>query len=312
MRRALLLLAACKSPAPAVVYEDAYVDLDAPAHAGPGPGGGLLDELRFAVVGDTRPANLDDTGNYPTAVVTQIWSDVEAESPHPPFTVTTGDYMFASTGGTQVDPQLDLYLGARGNYTGLVYPAMGNHECNGYTQSNCGVPGGDGQPPNYSRFMTRMINPLGEIQPFYIERFAATDGSWSAKLVFIAANSWSNVQAQWLELVLSEPTTYTFAIRHEPPESTSAPGVGPSTLTLAKYPLTLLITGHVHTYQHLTDVREIIVGNGGAPLENAVNYGYVIIARQADGNLLVTEYDYASHAVFDQFMVMPDGLVPPP
>ena len=304
------LIAGCDSPADPVV--DAYVALDAPAHAGPGPGGGLLDELRFAVVGDTRPANLDDTANYPTAIVQQIWSDVEAESPRPSFAVTTGDYMFASTTGAEVDPQLDLYLGARAMYSGFVYPAMGNHECDGYTKSNCGPGGIDGQPPNYNQFMARMIAPIGEGRPYYIERFAATDGSWSAKFVFIAANAWNSAQASWLELILgSEPTTYTFVIRHEPPQSNTAPGVTPSQKIMVNHPaMTLLITGHTHTYQHYPGYREIVVGNGGAPLTSAANYGYVIVARQPDGTLHVTSKDYQTLAPVDDFVVTPDGLAP--
>jgi hypothetical protein len=298
MRRLLLLAAAaCRSPAP-------------PADA-PGPDGYVapLADLAFAVVGDTRPANLDDTANYPTGVVRQIWMDVEAEGV--PFAVTTGDYMFASaTTGTQVGPQLDLYLGARSMYSGTVYPAMGNHECTGYTASNCGPGNKDGNPANFDQFMARMIMPLGEVHPWYAERFAAPDGSWTAKLVFIAANSWNALQASWLEKVLSEPTTYTFAVRHEPHYSNTAPGVDPSTEILAKHPLTMLITGHTHSYSHVPAWREIIVGNGGAPLTSSTNYGYVIVARQPDGTLQATSYDYASHAIVEQFSVTPEGISP--
>jgi hypothetical protein len=59
VRGAALLLAvvACHSR-DGIVFEDANIALDAPAHVGAGPGGGLLDELRFAVVGDTRPSVL--------------------------------------------------------------------------------------------------------------------------------------------------------------------------------------------------------------------------------------------------------------
>ena len=305
----VIVAAACNSSTK-LLPADAYVDLDAPAHAGPGPGGGLLDDLRFAVVGDTRPANLDDTAGYPTPIVQQIWTDVEALSPHPSFAVTTGDYMFASTTGTEVNPQLDLYLGARSTYTGFVYPAMGNHECNGYTDSNCGPAGKDGEPPNYLAFMTRMLMPIGELKPYYIERFAATDGSWSAKFVFIAGNAWSADEAAWLDLVLREPTTYTFVVRHEPPASDTAPAVSPSQMTMAKYPLTLLITGHTHTYQHVPAYREIIVGNGGAPLTSLYNYGYVAVARQPDGTIQVTSSDYMTLAPIDQFVVNADGVIP--
>jgi hypothetical protein len=293
------------------VIADAYVTLDAPARVGAGPGGGLLPELRFAVVGDTRPANLDDTTNYPTAIVQQIWTDVQSEAMTPAFAVTTGDYIFASTGGAEVDPQLDLYLNARATYTGIVYAAMGNHECTGYTASNCGPTGKDGEPPNYQRFLARMVAPLGESRPYYAERFAAVDGSWSAKFVFIAGNAWDKNQQAWLELVLGEPTTYTFVVRHEPPSSNTAPGVDPSQQIMTKYPLTMLITGHTHTYQHVPAYREIIVGNGGAPLTSAYNYGYVIVARQADGTIDVTSKDYQTLAAIDHFVVTPTGVAPP-
>ena len=310
--RCLLVMAVaagCGDPQ-APVTADAYVALDAPAHEGPGPGGGLLAELRFAVVGDTRPANLDDTAGYPTTIVQQIFADVEAEAPQPVFAVTTGDYMFASTSGAEVGPQLDLYLNARASYTGFIYPAMGNHECNGYTKSNCGPAGNDGQPPNYTQFMARMIEPIGEGRPYFIERFAATDGSWTAKFVFVAGNAWDKGQATWLDLVLGEPTTYTFVVRHEPPESNTAPGVDPSQAIMAKHPLTMLIAGHTHTYRHVPAYREIIVGNGGAPLTSGTNFGYVIVARQPDGTLDITSKDYLTLVPIDHFAVTANGLVP--
>ena len=296
----LVVFTGCHRNTP--VFEDAYIPLDAPNHQGAGPGGGLLDDLRFAVVGDTRPMNLDDTANYPTAVVQAIWTDVQAE--HPLFAVTTGDYMFASPGTPVADAQLDLYLGARAQYSGVVYPALGNHECTGDTASNCA----DSVTTNFTAFMTRMLGPIGEPKPYFAERFAANDGSWTAKLVFIAANAWDTAQGDWLERVMSEPTTYTFVIRHEPHFSTPAPGVSPSQDILSRHDLTMLITGHTHTYEHLAPYREIIVGNGGAPLASTFNYGYVIIDRAADGTIEETEYDYQTHAVGDHFVVHANGL----
>jgi hypothetical protein len=312
----VVLVAGCETPSTAVVVpEDAYVNLDAPDRSGPGPGGGLLAELRFAVVGDTRPANLNDTAGYPTDIVRQIWTDVEAETPKPAFAVTTGDYMFASTSGAEVGPQLDLYLGARAIFSGTLYPALGNHECTGYTSSNCGPGAHDGMPPNYTQFIDRMLGPIGETKPFFVERFAAQDGSWSAKFVFIAANAWTDAQARWLDLVLGEPTTYTFVMRHESHESNTAPGVDPSQTILAKHPLTMLIVGHSHMYRHIPAYREIVVGNGGAPLTSNTNYGYVIVARQphpantpAD-TIQVTSYEYMTHAVIEQFVVTPNGVL---
>jgi len=266
-----------------------------------------LPELRFAVVGDTRPANLDDTANYPTDIVRQIWTEVEAEGP--PFAVMTGDYMFAST-AANVDAQLDLYLGARASFSGMAYPTMGNHECTGYTTSNCGIGGKDGFTPNYTGFLSKLLGPLGVTDPYYVEYFAALDGSWTAKFVFIAGNAWNENQANWLDKVLSEPTTYTFAVRHEPHYSNTAPGVDPSTTILALHPLTMLITGHTHSYGHVPAYREIIVGNGGAPLTSSQNYGYVMVARQPDSTLQVTSYDYQTHATVEQFTVAPSGLAP--
>ena len=299
MRRLLLIIAAgCSSR---------HGPEDAPAPDAPVV---QLADLRFAVVGDTRPANIDDTANYPTDIVKAIWTDVEAEGP--PFAVTTGDYMFASTVGNEVDPQLDLYLGARSTFSGMVYPAMGNHECTGYTASNCGPGGKDGNPRNYTAFMERMVKPLGFNLPYYEEKFAAADGSWTAKFLFIAGNSWTPYQATWLEQALSEPTTYTFAVRHEPHYSNTAPGVDPTTTILAEHPLTMLITGHTHSYSHVPAYREIIVGNGGAPLTSSQNYGYVMVARQPDSTLQVTSYDYQTHAIVEQFTVMPSGLMQAP
>jgi hypothetical protein len=160
------------------------------------------------------------------------------------------------------------------------------------------------------RFLARMIEPIGEARPYYIERFAAADASWTAKFVFVAGNAWDKGQSNWLDLVLGEPTTYTFVIRHEPPQSNTAPGVDPSQTIMAKHPLTMLITGHTHTYQHVPAYREIIVGNGGAPLTSATNFGYVIIARQPDGTLDVRSKDYQSLALMDHFAVTTNGLVP--
>ena len=301
---AMLAVVGCRSST-TFAFEDAYVAVDAPAHIGAGPGGGLLDDLRFAIVGDTRPTLPDDTANYPTAVVTTIWTAVQATQPQ--FAVATGDYMFASTTGSEQIPQLDLYLGARANYSGVLYPAYGNHECTADTESNCGPGNADGEPANYHAFVDRLLAPIGETKPYFIERFAATDGSWSAKFVFVAANAWTDLQGDWLDAVLGQPTTYTFVVRHEPHEATAAPGVTPSNTIMAKHPLTLSIVGHVHPYRHDPDDQELLVGTGGAPLSTAFGYGYVIVGRQPDGSLQVTAYDYATNAVIDQFAIAADG-----
>jgi predicted phosphodiesterase len=194
----------------------------------------------------------------------------------------------------------------------MAYPTMGNHECTGYTTSNCGIDTKDGFTANYNAFLAKMLAPLGVSTPYYAEYFSAADGSWTAKFIFIAGNSWGTAQSTWLDKVLAQPTTYTFAVRHEPHYSNTAPGVDPSTTILAEHPLTMLITGHTHSYAHVPAYREIIVGNGGAPLTSSQNYGYVMVERQPDSNLRVTSYDYQTHAIVEQFTVMPSGLAPPP
>ena len=273
----------------------------------PDVGGGPISELRFAVVGDTRPPFQDDTANYPTAIITKIWQDVEAEVPHPQFAISTGDYMFASPGKSEQLPQLDIYLAARAAFTGLQYPALGNHECTSATTSNCGPGNANGTPRNYLAFMSKMLAPLGVTTPYYLENFSAPDGSWTAKFVFVACNAWSPTQATWLDQVLAEPTTYTFVVRHEGVTATTAPCVRPSSTIIAGHPLTLLIVGHTHTYRHDAATKEVIVGNGGAPLTTTMNYGYAIIARDPAGTVTVTAYDYLTHAVLDTFTIQADG-----
>jgi hypothetical protein len=257
----------------------------------------------FAVVGDTRPPSPDDTSGYPTAIITKIYQDIAAENPAPQFVVGTGDYMFANTSGTQQQPQLDLYMGARGAFSGKFYPAMGNHECTGATAGNCA-----GSPTtNMTAFITTMLTPIGESQPYYTQMFNATDNSWTAKFVFIACNAWDSTQASWLDQQLAMTTTYTFVVRHESVSAVSGAPCPASDSSINAHPFTLRIVGHSHYYQHYASDKEIIVGNGGAPLTSGTNYGYVIVKRNSDGTLTVTAYDYMSHATLDQFSIPATG-----
>jgi hypothetical protein len=284
---------------------DAQTTADAGSSGTIGPQGGTLDRLSFAIVGDTRPPAIDDTSGYPSAVAQQIWRDVQQENPRPAFAVTTGDYMFARATGNQAMPQLDLYLSARALFSNIVFPAMGNHECTGATNSNCT---GSGQSNNYDAYMQRMLQPLGQTLPYYAIDIGASDGSWTAKFVFIAANAWDSAQQSWLDNVLSQSTTYTFVLRHERSSVTTPPGVSPSNQILAQHPYTMLIVGHTHTYSTYSS-REVVVGNGGAPLTGGVNYGYVVAAQRADGAIVFTEKDYSSLSINDTFVVRPDGTL---
>lgn len=270
--------------------------------------------LVFACVGDTRPPDEDDTGAYPSSVIAQIFASIEASQPRPAFVVATGDYMFASNRPEgQAGPQLDLYLEARAAYHGAFFPALGNHECTGATSSNCGADGVDGVTADYAAFMEKLLaasfEPPGPSEPYYAVRIVAPGQSWSAKLVVVAANAWSGEQAAWLDDALAEPTTYTFVVRHEPAEARTAPGVTPSEAILARHPYTLVLVGHTHTYRHsATRPREVLIGNGGAPLDGK-DYGFAVFVQQPDGAIAVDMIHWRSGEA-DQdfhFAVEPDG-----
>ncbi len=311
-----IALAGCRDIAP----PDASIDAPPPqgvvdAHrlddgglpAPIGPTGGQMDHLVFGIVGDTRPVNPDDTAHYPSDIIAAIWGGVEADPSQPGFAISTGDYMFASTGGNEQAPQLEQYLAARAHFTKIEFPAIGNHECTGYTSSNCGAGAADGITKNYQTYQDLMLAPLGLTDPWYVVHISATDGSWTAKLVFVAANAWNAAQASWLEAALGEPTTYTFVVRHEGNNANTAPGVDPSNAIIAQHPLTMLICGHTHTLAHYPSDKELIVGNGGAPLTSSYDYGYVIVRQRGDGRLEVSAFDYATRARVMTFVVKPDG-----
>lgn len=293
----------------------APTDAGPPFDAGPppvgtvGPNGGSLSHLEFAVVGDTRPPVIDDTKNYPTAIITKIYQGVQATGA--PFAVSTGDYMFASTYGTQASAQLALYLGARKAFAGPLFPALGNHECTGAVTSNCGQGTADGVTKNYAAFTSALLGPIQQPNPWYAIEVDHTQMAWTAKFVFIAGNAWSSAQAQWLQQAMAKPTTYTFVIRHEPQAATTAPGVTPSEQILSQYPYTLKIVGHTHTYARYG--REVVVGNGGAPLTSGAGYGYAMINQRQDGAMQVDMIDWQTGQPDPsfRFAVKPNGSPAP-
>ena len=277
-----------------------------------GPTGGTESSLFFAVVGDTRPANEDDTANYPTTIINRIFADLAAFSPAPPpFLVSTGDYQYANPDGAQGAAQLQLYLNARGQYKGVDFPAMGNHECTGGTSSNCAS---GYTTNNFKSFMSMMLGPIQQTSPYYSINVNATDSSWTAKFVFVAANAWDSTQQSWLDSTLSKPTTYTFVVRHEASDVTTTPGVSPSEAIMAKYPYTLAIVGHSHLYAHYSSSpKEVIIGNGGAPISSGQDYGYGIITQRTDGSIQVDMYDFQNNQPDTgfRFAVKADGTPAP-
>ncbi len=275
--------------------------------------GGTLDNLSFAVVGDTRPVNKDGTSSYPTPIITKIWQEVEAMQPHPAFALATGDYQYSSTTGATAGNQIDLYMGARAAFSGPLFPAMGNHECTGATASNCGPGSVDGMTANLMAYTSKMLGPIQQTNPYFeIDVASTTPGAWTAKFVFVAANGWNATQSSWLDAALAKSTTYTFVVRHERTSVTDAPGVSPSAAIIAQHPLTALIVGHTHTCEHDPSAHEILVGNGGAPLDGMVNYGFVVATQRAsDGAIEFQSIDYATGKSVDSFGLKADGTPAP-
>ena len=110
---------------------------------GGGIGGGTGGLLKFAVFGDCRPPNSNDTSGYPSAIIGGIFT--LAQSNGAQFMIGTGDYMFADT-SSAVTAQVALFKQAMAHYSaGPVYLAMGNHECTGATASNCPEPERDAE-----------------------------------------------------------------------------------------------------------------------------------------------------------------------
>ena len=175
-------------------------------------------------------------------------------------------------------------MAARAGFSGPFYPAMGNHECTGYTDSNCGAGNPDGITKNLTAFESTMLAPIGETAPYYTE-------TWRPATVAGPRSSWSSRvtrgrrrKSTWLTGELAKPTTYTFVVRHESVSDMSQTKCTASQTIVKAQPLTLLIVGHTHEYSHEKSDKEIINGIGGAPLTSGTNYGYTIVSRPAGGS----------------------------
>jgi hypothetical protein len=221
-------------------------------------------------------------------VVNTIFAGIEALNPRPQFVIATGDYIFATATGNHGAPQLAKFVTAARQFSGPVFAAMGNQECNGYTSDNCaGVTNNN----NYQAYLSSLVTPLGLPRPYYAFRVGAADQSWTAKFIVLACNAWDTTQRSWLQTEMSSPTTYTFVVRHEPSASTTAPCVPGSDAVLQQYPYTMLLVGHSHTYSASPGTRVLLVGNGGAP--SSTTYGFAVV-EQAPQGFFVTEYDWST------------------
>jgi hypothetical protein len=274
----------------------------------PPTGGGQL--LNFAVFGDCRPPALSNVGtSYPTAILGGVFSIAKQNNAQ--FVIGTGDYMFTNT-QAGVDAQVPKFFSALKNYASTldkVWLTMGNHECNGYTASNCPALN---ETPNIQAFMGQLLPP-GVTKPYYRKDVSTPLGT--AKFIFVAANAWDSTQQTWLTQQLQQPTKYTFVMRHEPHTSSGVPtGVSASESIITQYPLTLEFLGHTHEYRHglaagdTYDNRRVISGNAGAPIQSTAsftNYGVLLVQQQSNGDITVNEIDESSGSSVDSWTVSP-------
>jgi hypothetical protein len=178
---------------------------------------------------------------------------------------------------------------------------MGNHECMNTVDVNCTSLAAS---PNIQEYMSTLA---GHPQPYFTELRTGAKGT--AKLIFIAANAWSDAQGTWLRQQLAMPTRYTFVVRHEPTESStsSLAGVSASDAILAGAPVTLHLYGHTHEYRH-PSANKVISGNAGAPLAAGwTRYGFVVVRERDDGNIAVSAYDASTGMPYDSWAVTPAG-----
>jgi hypothetical protein len=107
---------------------------------------------------------------------------------------------------------------------------------------------------------------------------------------------------------MSQPTTYTFIVRHEPKAASTAPGCSASEAVMAKHPYTLAIVGHTHTYGK-TGPKQVTMGNGGAPLTGGATYGYGLITQRANLSIQVDMINYQTGKPDTnfRFALKPDG-----
>jgi hypothetical protein len=257
--------------------------------------GGSVSRLYFAVVGDTRPSVIDDTGGYPTPLITRIFEEIEALNPRPQFVVATGDYIFADPLGSQSTKQLALYTGAMAKYSGTVFGAMGNHECTSLSALNCA----SWDSAAFQAYRAALVTPLGKAKAYYTVPFSALDGSWTAKLIVLACNDWDTTQRDWFTAEMAKPTTYTLVARHQP---SGGPCTGDADQIMTTQPYDLLLVGHLHRFAH--SGKSVTVGISGAPILTGDPYGFVTIEQLvADAGFRVTQYDETTALPVTSFVV---------
>lgn len=269
-----------------------------------GPKGGTVDRLYFAFHGDARPANCNDTPNYPKDILSSIFTREAARNVE--FAIDLGDHFFGcGTGKYNTAPaQMAIYMNASKLLPALTFLTMGNHEC----RSSGLCHPGDGDE-NLAAYLPALA-PISAT-PYYTFDVHTSQGI--ATFVVIADNAWDNTEQQWLESTLTKAdanSKYTIITRHHPIDNVDLPNMMVEWNMIQKHKYTLFMTGHTHEYKHDTYLdpskRTLRMGISGAPFNgNTMFYGYGTVDQQQGGNLLVKIYDQATDAIQDTWSVTP-------
>jgi hypothetical protein len=258
--------------------------------------------LHFGISGDTRPPACEDTANYPTAIINAIGDAEHAANVQ--FALDLGDHMYVCNhDATVAQDQMNLFLQGVGHFGGTWFMTMGNHECE---HSPCPIGSTD---VNFNTFL-QALAPISS-KPYYSVDVHTSLGL--ARFVFIADNSWDSAQQSWLDQTLSDAdtnATYTIICKHHPTGDTSLADNLTILGVIRNHKFSMLLTGHSHEYYHeprADNGRDLVIGNGGAPLIAGGTFnGYGIVEQKSDGSLVFTMYDVATGAQQDQVTFGPN------
>lgn len=237
------------------------------------------DRLRFVAVGDTRPET--SGGAYPTDVALRLFASMNQRDVD--FGVFLGDYVYVFPDDyARAKAQMSMFKTARRNFGKPIAYVLGNHEAFG------------GNLVAYQELFSSQL--------FY--RFSVQTGRGEAKFVVVADNHWGAQQETWLRQELSRTTATTFVLRHYAMNETS--GQRPLiAAVIREYPVSIVLSGHNHKYEHAVGSREVIIGTGGAPLVTGARFGYLTVEQREDGKLALTRWDLTAGAPVDSDLLTP-------
>lgn len=288
------------------------------------PDGGTPALLKFGVFGDSRPPGKDlPASAFPSGVLTNIIKGLSSKDVQ--FMVGTGDWMDCTeTNAACVTGDLDAMQAAEaaGGFKGTIYNTMGNHECHTQDQFECP---NENETENVRQYKQKVLAPLGFEHSWF--DFTVPTAHGDAHFIITSPSAWSptNGQQGFLNHAVTQQAAYTFYFQHQPGEDLINPNGNPTAASPGAKPLydamkagnpdtTLFAYGHWHGYFRFPGTNEVIIGNGGAPLEpipaSGDFFGYAVVEQLPNGNIQVTVYEAtgtANDPVKDQWTLTPQG-----